>query len=90
MPHAMQVRQTGGPEVLNWTAVDVGDPGSDPMLQGMTAQALIRQIYTVKVGNLILVHAAAGGTGIFLCQWAAALGATVGLRVTFGLTILTI
>jgi NADPH2:quinone reductase len=28
MPHAMQVRQTGGPEVLNWTAVDVGEPGS--------------------------------------------------------------
>jgi NADPH2:quinone reductase len=28
MPHAMQIRQTGGPEVLNWTAVDVGEPGS--------------------------------------------------------------
>jgi len=29
MPHAMQIRQTGGPEVLNWTPVDVGEPGSD-------------------------------------------------------------
>jgi NADPH2:quinone reductase len=166
MPHAMQVRQTGGPEVLNWTAVDVGEPGSGQvrlrqaaaglnyidvyhrtgyypqplpfipglegagtveavapdvrglkvgdrvayagptggysdvrlieadrlvrlpeaisfdqaaamMLQGMTAQVLIRQIYTVKAGDLILVHAAAGGTGLILCQWAAALGATV-------------
>jgi hypothetical protein len=28
MPHAIQIRQTGGPEVLNWTAVDVGGPGS--------------------------------------------------------------
>ena len=28
MPHAMQVHQTGGPEVLNWTAIDVGEPGS--------------------------------------------------------------
>jgi NADPH:quinone reductase-like Zn-dependent oxidoreductase len=28
MPHAMQIRQTGGPEVLNWTAVDVAEPGS--------------------------------------------------------------
>jgi NADPH:quinone reductase-like Zn-dependent oxidoreductase len=28
MPHAMQIRQMGGPEVLNWTAVDVGEPGS--------------------------------------------------------------
>jgi len=28
MPHAIQIRQTGGPDVLNWTAVDVGEPGS--------------------------------------------------------------
>jgi NADPH:quinone reductase-like Zn-dependent oxidoreductase len=28
MPHAIQIRQTGAPEVLNWTAVDVGEPGS--------------------------------------------------------------
>ena len=28
MPHAIQIRQTGGPEVLNWTTVDVGEPGS--------------------------------------------------------------
>jgi hypothetical protein len=28
MPHAMQIRQTGAPEVLNWVAVDVGEPGS--------------------------------------------------------------
>ena len=166
MPHAMQIRQTGGPEVLNWTAVDVGEPGSGQvrlrqaaaglnyidvyhrtgyypqplpfipglegagiveavapdvrglkvgdrvvyagptggysdvrlieadrlvrlpdaisfdqaaamMLQGMTAQVLIRQVYPVTAGDLILVHAAAGGTGLILCQWAAALGATV-------------
>jgi NADPH:quinone reductase len=166
MTHAMQIRQTGGPEVLNWTAVDVGEPGSGQvrlrqaaaglnyidvyhrtgyypqplpfipglegagtveavapdvrglkvgdrvayagptggysemrlieadrlvrlpeaisfdqaaamMLQGMTAQVLIRQVYPVKFGDLILVHAAAGGTGLILCQWAAALGATV-------------
>jgi len=28
MPHAIQFRQTGGPEVLNWISVDVGEPGS--------------------------------------------------------------
>jgi NADPH:quinone reductase-like Zn-dependent oxidoreductase len=28
VPHAIQIRQTGGPEVLNWTAVDVGEPAS--------------------------------------------------------------
>src|SRR6201984_3108589 len=166
MPHAIQMRQTGGPEVLNWTAVDVGEPGSGQvrlrqvaaglnyidvyhrtgyypqplpfipglegagtveavaqdvrglkvgdrvayagptggysevrlieadrlvrlpdaisfnqaaamMLQGMTAQMLIRQVDPVKAGGLILVHAAAGGTGLILCQWAAALGAAV-------------
>jgi NADPH2:quinone reductase len=166
MPHAIQIRQTGGPEVLNWTAVDVGEPGlgqvrlrhaaaglnyidvyhrtgyypqplpfipgfegtgtieavaqdvrglkvgdrvayagptggysemrlieadrlvrlpeaiffdqaAAMMLQGMTAQVLIRQVYPVKAGDLILVHAAAGGTGLILCQWAAAVGATV-------------
>src|ERR1700681_838400 len=146
MPHAIQIRQTGSPEVLNWTAVDVGEPGSGQvrlrqaaaglnyiyvyhrtgyypqplsfipglegagtveavapdvrglkvgdrvayagsiggysevrlieadrlvnlpeaisfdqaaamMLQGMTAQVLIRQAYPVKAGDLILVHA---------------------------------
>jgi NADPH2:quinone reductase len=166
MPHAIQIRQTGSPEVLHWTPVEAGGPGpcqvrlrqaaaglnyidiyhrtgyySQPlpfipgvegagtveaiapdvrdlkvgdrvayagpaggyselrlieahrlvrlpdaisfeqaaamMLQGMTAQVLIRQVYPVKPGDLILVHAAAGGTGLILCQWAAALGATV-------------
>jgi NADPH:quinone reductase len=166
MAHAIQIRQTGGPEVLHWTPIEVGEPGpgqvrlrqmaaglnyvdvyhrtgyySQPlpfipgvegagtveaigqgvhglkigarvayagpaggysevrlieadrlvrlpdrisfdqaaamMLQGMTAEVLIRRVYPVKAGDLILVHAAAGGTGLILCQWAAALGATV-------------
>jgi NADPH2:quinone reductase len=47
------------------------------MLQGMTAQMLLRSVYTVKDGDTILVHAAAGGVGLIMCQWAAALGATV-------------
>src|SRR5258708_10529576 len=165
MPHAIQIRQTGAPEVLDWTAVDVGEPGSGQlrlrqaaeglnyidvyhrtgyypqplpfipglegagtveavakdvrglkvgdrvayagptggysevrligadrlvklpkaisfeqaaamMLQGMTAQVLIRQVYPVKAGDLILVHSAAGGTGLVLCQWAAPPGAS--------------
>lgn len=166
MPHAIQIRQTGGPEVLKWASIEVGEPGPGQvrmrqaaaglnyidvyhrtgyypqplplilglegagtveaigqdvsglkvgdrvayagplggysevrliaadrlvrlpetisfdlaaamMLQGMTAQVLIRQVYPVKAGDLVLVHAAAGGTGLILCQWAAALGATV-------------
>jgi NADPH:quinone reductase-like Zn-dependent oxidoreductase len=90
-PHAIQIRQTGGPEVLNWTPIEAGeanrlvrlpdaisfDQAAAMMLQGMTAQAPIRQVYPVKAGDLILVHAAAGGTGLILFLRAAALAATV-------------
>jgi NADPH2:quinone reductase len=47
------------------------------MLQGLTVQYLIRQTYPVQKGDTILIHAAAGGIGLILCQWAKHLGATV-------------
>jgi NADPH2:quinone reductase len=47
------------------------------MLKGMTAQYLLRRTYKVKEGDTILVHAAAGGVGQILCQWARYLGARV-------------
>jgi NADPH2:quinone reductase len=47
------------------------------MLKGMTAQYLLRRTFKVQPGNTILVHAAAGGVGVLLCQWGRALGATV-------------
>jgi NADPH2:quinone reductase len=47
------------------------------MLQGLTAQYLLRRTYTVKPGDTILIQAAAGGVGLLVCQWAKALGATV-------------
>ena len=47
------------------------------MLKGMTAQFLLRRTYRVKKGDTILVHAAAGGVGQILCQWARHLGAKV-------------
>ena len=47
------------------------------MLKGMTAQYLLRRTFKVKKGDTILVHAAAGGVGLILCQWGRALGATV-------------
>ncbi|HLB80028.1 MAG TPA: quinone oxidoreductase [Dongiaceae bacterium] len=47
------------------------------MLQGMTAQYLIRRTHRVAAGETILMHAAAGGVGLILCQWAKHLGATV-------------
>jgi NADPH2:quinone reductase len=47
------------------------------MLKGLTTQYLIRQTYRVKAGDTILLHAAAGGVGLILSQWAKHLGATV-------------
>jgi NADPH2:quinone reductase len=47
------------------------------MLQGMTARYLIRRCYDVKPGTTLLIHAAAGGVGSIVCQWAKHLGATV-------------
>jgi NADPH:quinone reductase len=47
------------------------------MLQGMTARYLLRGCYKVNAGETILIHAAAGGVGSIVCQWAKHLGATV-------------
>ena len=166
MPHAIRVHQTGGPEVLQWEEVEVGQPGPGQirlrqeaaglnfidvyhraglykqelpftpgvegagvveavgadvtdlnpgdrvayagpiggyaeerlvdagrvvklpdaisseqaaamMLQGMTAHMLLRSVHRVQPGETILVHAAAGGVGLIMCQWAKALGAIV-------------
>jgi NADPH2:quinone reductase len=47
------------------------------MLQGMTAQYLLRRTYPVKRGDTLLIHAAAGGVGLIMVQWAKHLGANV-------------
>ncbi len=47
------------------------------LLQGLTAQYLIRQTYPVQPGETVLFHAAAGGVGLIACQWLHHLGATV-------------
>ncbi len=47
------------------------------MLKGMTAEYLLRRTYHVQPGDTILCHAAAGGVGLILGQWAKHLGATV-------------
>jgi NADPH:quinone reductase-like Zn-dependent oxidoreductase len=46
-------------------------------MKGMTAHYLLHRTYKVQPGDTILVHAAAGGMGLILCQWARALGATI-------------
>ena len=47
------------------------------MIRGMTARYLLHETFRVKAGDTILIHAAAGGVGLILCQWAKHLGATV-------------
>jgi NADPH:quinone reductase-like Zn-dependent oxidoreductase len=47
------------------------------MLKGMTAEYLLHRTHRVKPGDAVLVHAAAGGVGLLLCQWARALGARI-------------
>lgn len=51
--------------------------GAAMMLQGLTAQYLLHRTFAVKHGQTILVHAAAGGVGLILCQWARHLGVSV-------------
>jgi len=47
------------------------------MLQGITAHFLLHRTFKVQPGQTILVHAAAGGVGLILCQWASHIGANV-------------
>lgn len=53
------------------------ETGAAMMLKGLTAQYLLRRTFRVQAGHAILVHAAAGGVGLILTQWARHLGATV-------------
>lgn len=53
------------------------ETGAAMMLKGLTAQYLLRRTFRVERGHTILVHAAAGGVGLILAQWAKHLGATV-------------
>jgi NADPH:quinone reductase-like Zn-dependent oxidoreductase len=53
------------------------DTAAAVMLKGLTAEYLLHRTFRVKPGDVVLVHAAAGGVGLLLCQWAKALGARV-------------
>ena len=46
------------------------EQGAAMMLKGCTAQYLLRRTYRVEAGDSILIHAAAGGVGLIVCQWA--------------------
>jgi len=72
----------GGSNVAAKELVKLPDGISDEvaaaaMLKGLTAWYLLRETYKVQAGETIVVHSAAGGVGLILCQWAKVLGATV-------------
>jgi NADPH2:quinone reductase len=52
------------------------DVAASMMLKGMTTQFLLNSCYSVKAGDIVLVHAAAGGVGVLMGQWLKSLGAT--------------
>jgi NADPH2:quinone reductase len=65
-----------------WRAVPVPDGVDDVttaalLLKGLTAEMLVRRVFKVGPGHRALVHAAAGGVGLLLCQWLRHVGATV-------------
>jgi len=53
------------------------DTAAAVLLKGLTAQYLLRSAYPVRAGQTILIHAAAGGVGLLMCQWGRYLGVTV-------------
>lgn len=63
--------------VVHLPAVIDFETGAAMMLKGLTAQYLLRRTFRVEPGHKVLVHAAAGGVGLMLTQWAKHLGATV-------------
>jgi len=77
-PGAYAEYRTMKAELLVVLPEDIGDElAAAAMLKGMSAEFLLHRVHRVREGDAILVHAAAGGVGLLLCQWGRALGATV-------------
>ncbi len=72
-----EVRNIPADRLLKLPEAIAFDTAAAMMLQGLTAQYLLRRTFPVQRGQTILIHAAAGGVGLIVCQWAKALGATV-------------
>ncbi len=72
-----EVRHVPADRLVKLPASISDEQAAAMMLKGLTAQYLLRRTCKVRKGEQILVHAAAGGVGLLLCQWANALGAEV-------------
>ncbi|MBA2690578.1 MAG: quinone oxidoreductase [Burkholderiales bacterium] len=71
-----EVRSMPADRVIKLPKAITDQQAASLMLKGLTAQYLLRRSYRVQRGDTILIHAAAGGVGLILCQWAKHLGAT--------------
>lgn len=72
-----EVRLVPADKLVALPAAVADDVAAAMMLKGMTAEYLVRRILPLTPGDVALVHAAAGGVGLILCQWLAHLGVTV-------------
>ena len=72
-----EVRNLPANRLVKLPATISDETAAGMMLKGMTARYLLRATYVVEPGDTILLHAAAGGVGLIMSQWAKALGATV-------------
>jgi NADPH2:quinone reductase len=72
-----QIRRIPADRLVKLPAGITTVQGAAMMLQGMTARYLLRGCYNVKPGDTILIHAAAGGVGLIVSQWAKHIDATV-------------
>ncbi|HYG86593.1 MAG TPA: SRPBCC family protein [Azospirillum sp.] len=71
-------RRTMPAELLVSLPDDVDDEtAASLLLKGMAAEFLLHRVHPLAAGETVVVHAAAGGVGVLLSQWASALGATV-------------
>ena len=71
-------RRNMAPDLLVHLSDDISDEtAASSLLKGVAASFLLHEVYPVNPGDTVLVHAAAGGIGQFLVQWAKHLGATV-------------
>ncbi len=72
-----QARNVLASKVIKLPKAISDETAAGMMLKGMTVRYLLRATYKVKRGETILLHAAAGGVGLILSQWAKALGVKV-------------
>lgn len=71
------IRNVPAAKLVKIPAEVTDEQAASLLFKGLTAQYLLKKTHAVQPGDMVLVHAAAGGVGQILCRWAKALGAQV-------------